>query len=51
MKDVMNDCQGKALREGCHEREGAQMSVSSREKNLYSKWPRWVVGPGYVSVK
>jgi len=23
----------KALREGCHEREGAQMSVSPREKN------------------
>jgi len=32
-KDVTNDCQGKALREGCHEREWAQMSVSSREKN------------------
>ena len=27
------DRQGKALREGCHERELAQMSVSSREKN------------------
>jgi len=32
-KDVMNDHQGKALREGCHEREWAQISVSSREKN------------------
>jgi len=29
----MNDRQGKALREGCHEREWAQMSVSLREKN------------------
>ena len=29
----MNDCQGKSLREGCHEREWAQMSASSREKN------------------
>ena len=29
----MNDCQGKALREGCHEREWAQTSASSREKN------------------
>ena len=28
----MNDCQGKALKEGCNEREWAQMSVSSREK-------------------
>ena len=32
-KDVMNDHQGKALREDCHEREWAQRSVSSREKN------------------
>ena len=32
-KDVMNDHQGKALKEGCHEREWAQTSVSSREKN------------------
>ena len=29
----MNDCQGKALREGCCEREWARTSVSSREKN------------------
>jgi len=29
----MNDHQGKALREGCCEREMARMSVSSREKN------------------
>jgi len=29
----MKRCQGKALREGCHERKWAQMSVSSREKN------------------
>ena len=28
----MNDCQGKALEEGCGEREWAQTSVSSREK-------------------
>jgi len=32
-KDIMNDHQGKALREGCHEREWARMSVSSRKKN------------------
>jgi len=32
-KDVMNDHKGKALREGCCEREWAQMSVSSRERN------------------
>src|SRR5882724_12446348 len=32
-KDIMNDHQAKAPREGCHEREWAQMSVSSREKN------------------
>src|SRR5882724_7462252 len=31
-KDVMNRCQAKALREGCHERKEAQMGVSSREK-------------------
>src|SRR5882724_5929843 len=31
-KDVMNGCQGKALREGCHERKEARMGVSSREK-------------------
>ena len=31
-KDITNDHQEKALREGCHEREWAQMSVSSREK-------------------
>src|SRR5882724_9844164 len=31
-KDVMNRCQVKALREGCHEGKGAQMGVSSREK-------------------
>jgi len=31
-KDVMNDHQGKALKEGCCEREWAQTSVSSREK-------------------
>jgi len=29
----MNDCQGKALKEGCHEREWAWTSVASREKN------------------
>ena len=28
-KDVINDHQGKALREGCHEREWAWTSVSS----------------------
>ena len=28
----MNRCQVKALREGCHERKGAQTGVSSREK-------------------
>ena len=28
----MNDHQGKALREGCHEREWAQIGVSSTEK-------------------
>jgi len=28
----MNDCQGKALKEGCHERDLAQMGVSSTEK-------------------
>jgi len=28
----MNDCQGKALREGCHERDQAQMGVPSTEK-------------------
>ena len=33
VKDITNDRQGKALREGCHEREWAQMSVSSRKKN------------------
>ena len=32
-KDVMDDCQGKALREGCCERKKAWVSVSSREKN------------------
>jgi len=32
-KDVTNECQGKALREGCREREWARVSVSSREKN------------------
>ena len=32
-KDITNDCQGKALKEGYHEREWAQTSVSSREKN------------------
>src|SRR5882724_3351184 len=31
-KDVTNDCQGKALREGCCERNEARVSVSSREK-------------------
>ena len=31
-KDVMNRCQVKALREGCHQRKEAQMGVSSREK-------------------
>ena len=31
-KDVMNRCQVKALREGCHERKEAQMGVVSREK-------------------
>jgi len=31
-KDVMNQCQVKALREGCHERKKAWVSVSSREK-------------------
>jgi len=28
----MNDCQGKALKEGCNEREWAWMGVSSTEK-------------------
>ena len=32
-KDIMNDHQGKALKEGCREREWAWTSVSSREKN------------------
>ena len=32
-EQVGQDRQGKALRDGCHEREWAQMSVSSREKN------------------
>ena len=31
-KDIMNDHQGKALEEGCHEREWARTSGSSREK-------------------
>src|SRR5882724_10960809 len=31
-KDVVNRHQVKALREGCHERKGAQVGVSSREK-------------------
>ena len=31
--DITNDHQEKALRDGCHEREWAQMSVSSRGKN------------------
>src|SRR5882724_2014878 len=31
-KDVMNRCQVKALREGCHKRKEARMGVSSREK-------------------
>src|SRR5882724_9626774 len=31
-KDIVNRHQVKALREGCHERKEAQMSVSSREK-------------------
>ena len=30
--DIMNDHQGKALREGCCEREQAQMDVSSIDK-------------------
>src|SRR5882724_9256535 len=31
-KDITNDRQGKALREGCCERKKAQVSFSSREK-------------------
>ena len=31
-KDITNDHQGRALREGCHERKEAWASVSSREK-------------------
>ena len=31
-KDITNECQEKALREGCHEREQAWMGVSSTEK-------------------
>src|SRR5882724_12369943 len=31
-KDIVNRCQVKALREGCHERKEAQTGVSSREK-------------------
>src|SRR5882724_6879827 len=31
-KDVKGDRQGKALKEGCHERRWAQMGVSSREE-------------------
>ena len=27
--DIMNDCQEKALKEGCHERKQAQTGVSS----------------------
>ena len=30
--DIMNDCLGKALREGCCKREQAWMGVSSTEK-------------------
>jgi len=30
--DITNDCQEKALKEGCHERKQAQMDVSSIEK-------------------
>src|SRR5882724_3500514 len=31
-KDVEGDCQGKALKEGCHERRWAWTDVSSREE-------------------
>ena len=31
-KDIRSDHQGEALKEGCHERERAQMGVSSMEK-------------------
>ena len=31
-KDIINRHQVKALREGCHERKGAQTGVFSREK-------------------
>src|SRR5882672_11928437 len=31
-KDIGCECQGKALEEGCHEREAAWKSVSSTEK-------------------
>jgi len=31
-KDIINEHQGKALKEGCHEREWAQTGVSSTEK-------------------
>jgi len=33
----MNDCQGKALEEGCHEREWAWTGVSSTEKTNTKK--------------
>ena len=31
-KYIMNDCQGKALKEGCCEREWAQIGVSPTEE-------------------
>jgi len=31
-KDITNDCQKKALKEGCHEQEWAQTGVSPTEE-------------------
>jgi len=36
-KGFTNDCQGKALEEGCCKREWARMSVPSREKTNTKK--------------
>jgi len=45
-KDITNDRQGKALREGCHERKKAWTSVSSREKKeAATSLMLWVATP------
>ena len=42
----MNDHQGKALEEGCHEREWARTSASSREKtNTKRNLARAILSP------